>query len=70
MNAKGLKKKYVSDWSWDDWDIYWNAINDWYYYGIEYDDGSETELTLEEEYAFEVSSLARNRNRALIQTKE
>ena len=22
---KGLKKKYVSDWSWDDWDIYWNA---------------------------------------------
>ena len=50
---KGLKKKYVSDWSWDDWDIYWNAINDWYYYGIEYDDGSENELTLEEEYAYE-----------------
>jgi len=50
---KNLKTKYISDWTWEDWDHYWDVIYDWYYYGIEYDDGSETELTLEEEYAFE-----------------
>ena len=48
-----LKQKYITDWSWDDWDIYWDAVYDWYYYGVEYDDGSENELTLEEEYAYE-----------------
>ena len=50
---KSLKSKYISDWSWDDWDHYWDIMYDWWYYGIQYDDGSENELTLEEEYAFE-----------------
>ena len=50
----GLKDKYIKDWSWDDWDIWWKEFDDWYYSDY-YDNWESTyeEISLEEEYAFE-----------------
>ena len=49
-----LKDKYIKDWSWDDWDIWWKEFDDWYYSDY-YDNWESTyeEVSLEEEYAFE-----------------
>jgi len=47
---KDLKDKYLSDWTWDDWDIYWQAVNDWYYAGWEQE---QAEADWEDEYAYE-----------------
>ena len=49
---KDLKKKYISDWSWDDWDTYWDALYDWWYSGYDYNNETD-EVTLEEEYSYE-----------------
>ncbi len=46
-----LKDKYIADWTWDDWDTFYDWTYNWYYYGeYEEDDGS---VSLEEEYAYE-----------------
>jgi hypothetical protein len=47
---KDLKDKYISDWTWDDWDIYWQKVNDWYYAGWEEE---QAEDNWEDEYAYE-----------------
>ena len=49
-----LKDKYIKDWTWDDWDIWWKEFDDWYYSDY-YDNWESTyeEISLEEEYAFE-----------------
>ena len=49
-----LKDKYIKDWSWDDWDIWWKEFDEWYYSDY-YDNWESTyeEISLEEEYAFE-----------------
>ena len=47
---KDLKDKYIADWTWDDWDIYWQAVNDWYYAGWEEE---QAEDSWEDEYAYE-----------------
>ena len=49
-----LKDKYIKDWSWDDWDIWWKEFDEWYYSDY-YDNWESTyeEVSLEEEYAFE-----------------
>ena len=50
----GLKDKYIKDWTWDDWDTWWHAFDEWYYSDY-YDNWESTyeEVSLEEEYAFE-----------------
>ena len=49
-----LKDKYIKDWTWDDWDIWWKEFDEWYYSDY-YDNWESTyeEVSLEEEYAFE-----------------
>ena len=47
---KELKDKYIADWTWDDWDIYWQKLNDWYYAGWEEE---QAEDSWEDEYAYE-----------------
>ena len=47
---KDLKDKYISEWTWDDWDIYWQKVNDWYYAGWEEE---QAEDNWEDEYAYE-----------------
>jgi hypothetical protein len=49
---KDLKKKYISDWEWADYDTYWDAVYDWWYTGYDYNNETD-EVTLEEEYNFE-----------------
>ncbi len=49
---KDLKKKYISEWSWNDWDLYWDALYDWWYTGYDYNNETD-EVTLEEEYGYE-----------------
>ena len=49
-----LKDKYIKDWTWDDWDIWWKAFDEWYF--SDYYDNWEQEyeeVTIEEEYGFE-----------------
>ena len=50
---KDLKDKYIADWTWDDWDIYWQKVNDWWYSGWEdeqAEDSWEDEYTYEDDY--------------------
>ena len=47
---KDLKDKYIADWTWDDWDIYWQKVNDWWYAGWE---DELAEDSWEDEYAYE-----------------
>ena len=47
---KDLKDKYIADWTWDDWDIYWQKVNDWWYAGWEEE---QAEDSWEDEYAYE-----------------
>ena len=49
---KDLKKKYITDWSWDDWDIYWDALFDWWYTGYDYNN-EDDQTNWEDEYNFE-----------------
>ena len=49
---KDLKKKYLSEWSWNDWDLYWDALYDWWYTGYDYNN-EDTETNWEDEYAYE-----------------
>ena len=47
---KDLKDKYLADWTWDDWDIYWQKVNDWWFAGWE---DEQAEDSWEDEYAYE-----------------
>ena len=49
---KDLKKKYISEWSWNDWDTYWDSLYDWWYTGYDYNNESN-ETNWEDEYAYE-----------------
>jgi len=49
---KDLKKTYITDWEWADWDIYWDAVYDWWYTGYDYNNEDE-ESNWEDEYDFE-----------------
>jgi len=49
---KDLKKKYITDWEWADWDTYWDSLYDWWYTGYDYNN-EDTETNWEDEYAFE-----------------
>ena len=49
---KDLKKKYITDWSWDDWDIYWDALFDWWYTGYDYNN-EDDQTNWVDEYNFE-----------------
>ena len=53
---KDLKKTYITDWEWADWDTYWDALYDWWYTGYDYNNESD-EVTLEEEYDFETDDI-------------
>jgi hypothetical protein len=49
---KDLKAKYISDWTWDDWDVFWDALYDWWYTGYDYNNETD-ESNWEDEYDFE-----------------
>ena len=49
---KDLKAKYISDWEWADWQIYWDALYDWWYTGYDYNNETD-ESNWEDEYNFE-----------------
>ena len=46
-----LKDKYIADWTWDDWDTFYDWTYNWYYYG-EYEEDDDS-VSLEEEYGYE-----------------
>ena len=49
-----LKDKYINDWNWTDWDIFWDAFDEWQQQGA-YDnwESEYEELSLEDQYSFE-----------------
>ena len=49
-----LKDKYITDWNWSDWDIFWDAFDEWQQQGA-YDnwESEYEELSLEDQYSFE-----------------
>ena len=49
-----LKDKYITDWNWTDWDIFWDAFDEWQQQGA-YDnwESEYEELSLEDQYSFE-----------------
>ena len=49
---KDLKKTYITNWSWDDWDTYWDALFDWWYTGYDYNN-EDDQSSWEDEYAYE-----------------
>jgi hypothetical protein len=49
---KDLKAKYISDWTWDDWDVFWDALYDWWYTGYDYNNETD-ESNWEDEYDYE-----------------
>jgi len=49
---KDLKKKYITDWEWSDWDLYWDSLYDWWYTGYDYNNEDDQD-NWEDEYAFE-----------------
>jgi len=49
---EGLKDKYVSDWDYDDWNLFWQNTYDWYYTGTYGDSGDDSD-NWEDEYAYE-----------------
>ena len=49
---EGLKDKYVSDWDYDDWNLFWQNTYDWYYTGTYGDSGDDSD-DWEDEYAYE-----------------
>ena len=49
---EGLKDKYVSEWDWEDWNLFWQNTYDWYYTGTYGDSGDDSE-NWEDEYAYE-----------------
>jgi hypothetical protein len=49
---KDLKKTYITNWSWDDWDIYWDALYDWWWTGYDYNN-EDDESNWEDEYSYE-----------------
>ena len=49
---KDLKKKYITDWEWADYDTYWDALYDWWYTGYDYNN-EDDQNNWEDEYAFE-----------------
>ena len=49
---EGLKDKYISEWTWEDWDLFWQNTYDWYYTGTYGDTGDDTD-NWEDEYAYE-----------------
>ena len=53
---KDLKAKYISDWTWDDWDIFWDALYDWWYTGYDYNNETD-ESNWEDEYDYEEDNL-------------
>jgi len=57
-NIPELKDKYMTEWTWDDWDTWWITFDEWYFSDY-YDNWESTyeEISLEEEYAFEQEEL-------------
>ena len=49
---KDLKKTYITDWEWSDWDTYWDALYDWWYTGYDYNN-EDDQSSWEDEYAYE-----------------
>ena len=49
---EGLKDKYVSEWDWEDWNLFWQNTYDWYYTGT-YDNSGDDSDDWEDEYAYE-----------------
>ena len=49
---KDLKKTYITDWEWSDWDTYWDALYDWWYTGYDYNK-EDDQSNWEDEYAYE-----------------
>ena len=49
---EGLKDKYISEWTWEDWDLFWQNTYDWYYTGTYGDSGDDSD-NWEDEYAYE-----------------
>jgi hypothetical protein len=49
---EGLKDKYVSEWTNEDWGKFYDNTSSWYYTGT-YDDSGDDSTTLEEEYGYE-----------------
>ena len=49
---KDLKKTYITDWEWSDWDTYWDALYDWWYTGYDYN-SEDDQSNWEDEYAYE-----------------
>ena len=49
-----IKDKYISEWSWSEWDIFWDAFYEWEQQGS-YDNWQSDyeELSLEDQYSFE-----------------
>jgi len=53
-----IKNKYITEWGWEEWDIYWEAFWEWEQQGT-YDnwEAEYEELSIEEEYSFETTEI-------------
>lgn len=53
-----LKDKYINDWGWSDWDIFWDAFDEWQQQGA-YDnwESEYEELSLADQYSFETDEI-------------
>jgi hypothetical protein len=49
---KDLKNKYLSEWDYTDWNVYWDANYDWWYTGYDYNN-EDDQSNWEDEYSFE-----------------
>ncbi len=51
-NMETLKDKYVADWTWEDWNLFYDNTYSWYYTGTYGDSGDDSD-NWEDEYAYE-----------------
>ena len=49
---EGLKDKYVSEWTYEDWNLFYDNTYSWYYTGT-YGDSGDDSTSLDEEYGYE-----------------
>ena len=53
-----IKDKYITEWSWSEWDVFWDAFDEWQQQGS-YDnwESEYEELSIEDEYSFETDEI-------------
>ena len=53
-----IKDKYITEWGWSEWDVFWDAFDEWQQQGS-YDnwESEYEELSIEDEYSFETDEI-------------